>query len=48
MDWNRPITPAHALAFVGGCAVVGFLSGIGICGLLAMAGWQRFRDALGW
>lgn len=47
VNWDVPVTPAHAAAFITLCAALGFLSGLGMCALLAMAGWQRFREAFG-
>lgn len=46
--WNRPVTPLHAVGFLALCASLGFIVGLGLCALAALAGWHRFQRALGW
>lgn len=48
MNWARPVTPLHALVFVGVCACGGFAVGAGMAMLATSVAWRRVRDALGW
>lgn len=45
---DRPLTPAHALGFIGLCAVGGFAVGVGLAALATSVAWSKIRDALGW
>lgn len=44
--WDRPITPAHALAFVALCGIGGFIVGVGIAAFVSAAVGKRVWDAL--
>jgi hypothetical protein len=45
---DRPVTPLHALAIIGGCAVGGFVVGVGCAAFAGSVVWSKISDALGW